>query len=106
MKKYNNAEAAELFKGKKVISNADGTIWTADDFVLYSSHTEEYKTIAKDWQVITCKFPGVRGFGKKKVRFTNLEKTEYVRENFSNTFTDAFFSSVCNLLTRNIEDYK
>lgn len=96
MKKYSNLEALEIFKNKVIISNNDGSIWVADDMRIISSHKEEYKT--SNLPILECKFPHVRGFGTKKVDFTGLEKTEYIRENFPNDFHS------CSLMTKNIEN--
>lgn len=102
--KLSNKEAESLFADKFLIANSDGSIWTADCAEIYSSHQPEYDSVAKDWTVLECKFPWVRGFGKKKVRFTNLQQTNYTRENFSNSFGSAFKTDPLNLHSREIEN--
>ncbi len=108
MEKFTNEQATLLFNSKFVISNSDGTIWTADKAEIYSQHQQEFETIAKDWQVLKCKkLTGTRGYGLKKVKFDNLEKTEYTRDQFSNTFSKSdCISAVCDLIARNIEKIK
>ena len=106
MERFTNEQAAELFNGKFIISNSDGTIWTANKAEIYSYHQPEYSVEAKDWQVLECKYPWVRGFGQKKVRFENLQKTPYTREQFANTFGGATLKDPLNLMSKNIEKLK
>lgn len=102
--KFTNIEAQKLFEGLFIISNSDGTIWTADNASVYSGHEPEFNGKAKDWDELECKYPHVRGFGIKKVKFENLTKTEFTREEFSSTFSGANLTSPCDLITKNIEE--
>lgn len=104
LQKFTNEEASKLFKGKFIISNNDGTIWIADSAEIISWYKSEYENEAKDWPVLECKFPGVKGFGHKKVSFVNLQKTEFTREQFSNSFGSASASDCVNLQSRNIQN--
>lgn len=100
--KFTNEEASKIFKGKVVISNSDGTIWTAEKMETVSSHEDRFKTL--DWPLLQCKRRSTRGFGYKKVNIINLEKTEYTREQFSNNFGGGTGIDPLNFHSRNIEN--
>ncbi|WP_281681809.1 hypothetical protein [Zunongwangia profunda] len=102
--KFTNEEASKIFRGKVVISNSDGTIWTAEKMETVSSHEDKFKIL--DWPVLECKRRGTRGFGYKKVNIVNLEKTEYTREQFSNNFGNGTGFDPLNFHTRNIYEIK
>ena len=105
MQTFTNEQAAVIFNGKIVISNQDGSIWVAEKAEIFSSHQPEFSTTANNWHLLTCKFPVVRGFGQKRVRFTNLQKSEYIREQFSTSFGTACPSDVVYLHSVGIENY-
>ena len=44
--------------------------------------------------------------GAGKVRFENLQKTPYTREQFANTFGGATLKDPLNLMSKNIEKLK
>ncbi|MBE99319.1 hypothetical protein [Flavobacterium coralii] len=102
--KIDNFQAAELFKGKKVIHNeSDGSIWICDAVEILSSHQPEYLSAGAEWQPLTCKLRGVKGLGNKKVKIYGLEKTEYTRADFSNGFTEPAGNSPLYLTSIEIE---
>ena len=102
--KFTNEEASKLFKDKVVISNSDGTIWIADKMNTISSHEENYKI--SGLPVLECKNRNTRGFGHKKVNIQNLEKTQYTREQFADSFGGGTISDPLNFHSRNIEKLK
>lgn len=102
--KFNNLEAKELFGDKIIISNSDGTIWTADKFETTSDHEENFKDL--DLPILECKERSTRGFGFKKVNVVNLQKTKYTREHFSNSFGSGSATDPLSFHSRNIDKLK